>query len=317
MTGSDAWGFMTANISMWFIFGAVVIGMLVIDLGVVYRRAHEIKIREALGWSAVWIAVALLFNAGIYLWMGKVPAVEFLTAYLVEKSLSVDNLFVFLLIFSYFGVKQSYQHKVLFWGIISALVFRAIFIATGLVLINVFHWAIYLFGAFLIFIGINMAIKKGEEVHPEKNLLVRLAKKVLPISKDYKEARFIFKDGAKWFFTPLFIVLLAVEGADIIFAFDSIPAVIAITRDPFIVYTSNIFAILGLRALYFALAGILKLLVHLNYGLAVILVFIGVKMLISDYYKIPTVISLGVIAAVLLITLVTSLLFPGKEAQTR
>lgn len=300
---------------LWGGFTLFILAMLALDLFVFHRKPHEIKFKEALIWSGVWIGLALLFNAVIYLWQGKEPALQFLTGYLIEKSLSVDNIFVFVLIFAYFKVPAKYQHDVLFWGIIGALVMRALFIAGGIALLKNVHWIIYVFGAFLILTGIKMALSKDKEVHPENNPLIRLFKKVMPVTNEYHEGRFfVRKDGRRWA-TPLFVVLLAVETTDLIFAVDSIPAILAITDDPFIVYTSNVFAILGLRSLYFALAGVMHLFHYLHYGLAAILMFVGAKMLISDFYKIPIGVSLGVIAGVIGLCVLISLLYPRRAAM--
>jgi tellurite resistance protein TerC len=299
---------MGSKIVLWVVFNIFVLGMLALDLGIFHRKAHVIKIKEALVWSAVWITLALLFNLGIYLWRGPETALEFLTGYLIEKSLSVDNIFVFLLIFSYFGVPPLYQHKVLFWGILGALIMRAVFIAAGITLIEKFHWTIYIFGAFLILIGAKMALQKERKIHPERNPILRLFRRWVPVAEDYAEGRFLVKRAGHYLATPLFIVLIVVETTDIIFAVDSIPAILAITLDPFIVYTSNVFAILGLRALYFALAGIMELFHHLHYGLSAVLVFVGIKMLIGDIYKIPVSMALSVVAGILLISVVTSIL---------
>jgi len=317
-------GFSTFHWSWWLIFNLFVLAMLVLDLKVFHRRAHAISIREALGWTIFWIVLSLLFNLGIYLWQDKLfpeavaagrnPALEFLTGYLIEKSLSMDNLFVFLMLFGYFGVLPQYQHKVLFWGILGALVLRAVFIFLGVALIAKFHFIIYVFGVFLVFTGIKMAVQKDREVHPESNPFLKLVRRFLPLSKEYRQDRFAFREGGRLFFTPLFIVLVVVETTDIIFAVDSIPAVLAITLDPFIVYTSNVFAILGLRALYFALAGLMRLFHLLNYGLSFILIFVGVKMAIGDLYKIPTAIALSVVGGLLLLSVVASLLVPVKAA---
>jgi tellurite resistance protein TerC len=286
--------------------------MLALDLGVFHRKAHVIQIREALLWSGFWIALALLFNLSIYFWRGPETALEFLTGYLIEKSLSVDNLFVFLLIFSYFDVPPLYQHKVLFWGILGALIMRAIFIAAGITLIQAFHWVIYLFGIFLILTGIKLAFHKEREIHPERNPVIRIFRRLMPVSDQYDGDKFVVKKSGKFLFTPLFIVLLMIETTDVIFAVDSIPAILAITLDPFIVYTSNVFAILGLRALYFALAGMLRLFHHLHYGLSAILVLVGIKMLLADIYKIPTVIALGLIAGILLLSIIASIVQPRR-----
>jgi tellurite resistance protein TerC len=232
---------------------------------------------------------------------------------LLEKSLSVDNIFVFIMIFAYFRVPALYQHKVLFWGILGALIMRAIFIAAGVTLIQQFHWVIYIFGAFLVLTGIKMATQKDKEIHPEKNPVLKLFRRFMPVTERYEDSRFFVKKGRRWFATPLFVVLLVVETTDVIFAVDSIPAILAITIDPFIVYTSNVFAILGLRALYFALAGIMQLFHYLAYGLAAILVFVGIKMLLADIYKLPIAVALGVVAGILLISVVASLLRPRRD----
>jgi tellurite resistance protein TerC len=292
----------------WAVFNIFVLAMLALDLGVFHRRAHVIKIKEALVWSAVWIALALLFNLGIYFWRGPETALEFLTGYLIEKSLSVDNIFVFLLIFSYFGVPTLYQHKVLFWGILGALIMRAVFITAGITLIEKFHWTIYLFGAFLVLIGIKMALQKERKIQPERNPLLRLFRRCVPVAEDYAEGRFFVRRAGRYLATPLFIVLIVVETTDVIFAVDSIPAILAITLDPFVVYTSNVFAILGLRALYFALAGVMELFHHLHYGLSAVLVFVGIKMLLADLYKIPVSIALSVVAGILLVSVMASIL---------
>ncbi len=295
------------KILLWVVFNIFVLTMLALDLGVFHRKAHVIKIKEALVWSAVWITLALLFNLGIYFWRGPETALEFLTGYLIEKSLSVDNIFVFLLIFSYFGVLPLYQHKVLFWGILGALIMRAVFIAAGITLIEKFHWTIYLFGAFLVLMGIKMALQKERKIKPERNPLLRLFRRWVPVTDDYAEGRFFVKRAGRYLATPLVIVLIVVETTDVIFAVDSIPAILAITLDPFIVYTSNVFAILGLRALYFALAGVMELFHYLHYGLSTVLVFVGIKMLLADLYKIPVSIALSVVAGILLVSVMASI----------
>jgi tellurite resistance protein TerC len=297
----------------WAVFVGIVLTLLALDLGVFHRKSHEVHFREALAWTGVWIGTALLFNLGVYIWMGPQPALEFLTGYLIEYSLSVDNVFVFALIFSYFAVPVAYRHRVLFWGILGALVFRAIFIAGGIALMERFHWLVYVFGAFLIVTGIRMALEKDKEIHPERNPVIRLFKRLMPVTDRYDGNRFFTVQNAKRVATPLFVALLVVEVSDLIFAVDSIPAILAITRDPFIVYTSNVFAILGLRSLYFALAGIMKLFHHLHYGLAVILSFVGVKLMLSGVFKIPTGISLGIVFGVLALSVIASLLWPPKE----
>lgn len=299
----------------WILFNAVLLGFLLIDLSIVDRRTHEIKFKEALSWSLVWISLALLFNTGLYFTRGPQKALEFFTGYLLEYSLSVDNLFVFILIFSYFRVESRFQHKILFWGIIGAIFMRALFIVAGVALIHQFHWIIYLFGAFLVFTGIKMAFQKEEEVRPENNIVLRLFKKFFAVSPDHEEGKFFVKRDSRWMATTLFVVLLAVETTDVLFATDSIPAILAISHDPFIVYTSNMFAILGLRSLYFALSGLMKMFHHLGYGLSAVLTFIGIKMLVSDFYAIPIGIALGAIVAILGTSILASLLFP-KRAQT-
>jgi len=304
------------RILLWVAFNLFVLAMLALDLGVFHRKAHVIKIKEALSWSAFWITLALLFNLGVYFWRGPEIAFEFLTGYLIEKSLSVDNIFVFLLIFSYFGVPSLYQHKVLFWGILGALIMRAVFIATGITLIEKFHWIIYLFGAFLILTGIRMALQKERKINPERNLVLRLFRRWVPVTEEYVEGNFFVKRVSRYLATPLFIVLLVVETTDVIFAVDSIPAILAITLDPFIVYTSNVFAILGLRALYFAVAGIMGLFHHLHYGLSAVLVFVGIKMLVTDIYKIPVSMALSVVAGILFISVIASIIDRKKAGHS-
>lgn len=307
---------MSNQILLWVGFNIFVLAMLALDLGIFHRRAHIVGIKEALIWSAIWIILALTFNLGIYFWRGPETALEFLTGYLIEKSLSVDNLFVFLMIFSYFNVDSLYQHKVLFWGILGALITRAIFIATGITLIQNFHWVIYVFGAFLILTGVRMAIRKEKKIHPERNPLLKLFRRFMPVTEEYEGEKFFLKRGGRYFATPLFIVLLIVETTDIIFAADSIPAILAITLDPFIVYTSNVFAILGLRALYFALAGMMRLFHHLHYGLSAVLIFVGTKMILADIYKIRVSLALSLIAVILLISIVASMIHPQKEKKS-
>lgn len=272
--------------------------------------------REALSWSAVWISLAFAFNIGVYFLKGPDSALEFLAGYLLEESLSVDNLFVFLLVFSYFKVPSDYQHKVLFWGIIGALVMRALFIGLGTVLIAQFHWILYLFGVFLVITGIRMAFDKGDEVNPENNILVKIFRKFFPVKDTYHGSDFFVIENGRRYATLLFIVLIIVEATDILFAVDSIPAVFAVTQDPFIVYTSNIFAILGLRSLYFALAGIMNLFHYLKFGLSIILSFIGVKMLIMDIYKIPIGLALGFVVFVLIASIIASKIWPQEESET-
>lgn len=295
---------MTYTWISWTIFNAAIFVLLLLDLFVFHRKAHSIKLKEALLWSLFWIALALGFNVWIWYAAGPEDGLNFLTSYLIEKALSVDNLFVFLMIFSYFKTPQKYQHKVLFWGILGAIVMRLIFIFGGIALINTFHWVLYIFGAFLIFTGLRMLFHEDKEVEPMHNPVIRLIRRFVPVTPDYVDGKFWVKGAV----TPLFLVLVMVETTDVIFALDSIPAVLAITREPFIVYTSNICAILGLRALYFAMAHVTTLFHHLHYGLSAILVFIGVKMLIEEYYKIPIGVALGIVATVLATSIIASLL---------
>lgn len=298
---------MEVTVWVWVGFVAFVLAMLALDLGVFNRKSHAISMKEAGIWTAVWISLALVFNVVIYFWQGQTPALEFLTGYLIEKALSVDNLFVFALIFTMFAVPGKYQHRVLFWGVLGALIMRGIFIAAGAALLERFHWLIYVMGAFLIFTGIKLALQKETEIHPDRNPLVRLVSKVFPVTKTYHGESFFVRISGALAATPLFIVLLIVESTDVVFAVDSIPAIFAVTRDPFIVYTSNVFAILGLRSLYFLLAGALDKFHYLKPALAVILSFVGFKMLVSNFYKIPVGVSLGVIAALLIVAVVASL----------
>lgn len=290
-----------------------IVVMLALDLGVFHRESHEIRLKEALTWCAVWFSLAMTFNAIVWWWLGAEPAKLWLAGYLVEIALSVDNVFVFIVIFSFFRVPKVHQHRVLVWGIIGAAIMRFVFILAGISLMERFHWLIYVFGVFLVFTGIKLALPHQDELNPEKNWAVRLFRRFYPVTPEYHGKRFfIVIDGVKKA-TPLFVVLLVVETTDVAFALDSIPAVLAITNNPFIVFTSNIFAILGLRALYFALSGVMGLFRYLNIGLAMILVFIGVKMLASNYIHVPIEISLGIIATVLVISVAASLLIPQRQ----
>jgi tellurite resistance protein TerC len=305
------------TIWLWIGFNIFVLVMLALDLGVFHRKAHVISIKEATIWSVVWISMALLFNLGLYFFWDKISpasaysnseaALAFFTGYLLEKSLSVDNIFVFVLIFTFFSVPAIYQHRVLFWGIIGALLMRAALIAVGAVLLKEFHWIIYLFGGFLIFTGIRMALHRNEEMHPEKNPLVKLLRRIMPVTENYEGDKFFIRRAGKLMATPLFLVLLLVESTDLIFAVDSIPAIFAVTNDTFIIYTSNVFAILGLRSLYFLLAGVVDKFYYLKLGLSVVLVFVGTKMMLVDIYKIPVGLSLGVIFIILAISIAASL----------
>jgi len=297
----------------WMGFLAFIAAMLALDLGLLNRKAHAVSIRQALAWCGVWIGLAVVFNLLVAAKLGAQPALEFLTGYLVELCLSVDNVFVFIVIFQYFHVEPRYQHRVLFWGIVGALVMRALFIFAGIGLINAFHWIIYLFGAFLVFTGVKLALpKKGDGVAPEKNPAVRLARRIFPVTAEADGGRFFLRPGGQLHATPLFIVLLVIETTDVMFALDSIPAVIAITRNEFIVFTSNIFAILGLRSLYFAVSGVMQLFRFLNHGLAIVLVFVGLKMLASRWFEVSIGLSLGIIGLVLAVSVLASVLVPAK-----
>lgn len=301
---------------LWVGFNVFVLAMLAVDLGIFHRQAHTVSIREAAGWSAVWVALSLTFNYGIYRFMGREAGLEFLAGYLIEKALSVDNIFVFVLVFSYFRVPARYQHRVLFWGILGALLMRGAMIGAGAALIERFHWILYLFGAFLVFTGIRMAFQEEHDIEPESNPVVKLVRRFFPVTPAYHGQKFFVREQVgsrlRRVATPLFVVLVFVETTDLIFALDSIPAIFAVTRDPFLVYTSNVFAILGLRALYFLLAGVIHKFHYLKLGLSVVLVFVGVKMLLADLYHVPIGISLGVIAAVLTVAVVASLVFPKR-----
>lgn len=275
------------DLQFWVFFNLFVLVMLALDLGVFNRKAHVVSVKEAVSWTAVWVFLALVFNVIIYYWLGQQKALEFFTGYLVEKALSVDNIFVFIMVFSYFAIPSQYQHKVLFWGIIGALIMRVIFIFAGVAMIEKFHFTIYIFGALLIYTGYKMFGHNNVKIDPDKNPVVRFFRKFMPVTAELHEDRFFIKKDGKNFATPLFLVLILIETTDLIFAVDSIPAILAITQDQFIVYTSNVFAILGLRSLYFALAGIIHKFWLLSYGLAVVLIFVGIKMLLVDFYKIP------------------------------
>lgn len=304
---------MDQSFILWFGFSVFVILMLFVDLFVFHKKTHEIKIKEAIIWSAVWISLALIFNFLIYLWFGELKAIEFFTAYVIEKSLSVDNLFVFILIFRFFQIEGKFQHKILFWGILGALFMRIIFIFAGIQLIHQFHSIIYLFGAFLIYAGLKIPFEKDKEIEPDKNPLVILFKKFFKVTDKLHGDKFFVKINHQNFATPLFITLIVIEFSDIIFAIDSIPAVLSISDDIFIVYTSNVFAILGLRALYFALAGLVKYFRFLKYGLAAILVFVGIKMCISGIYDFPILLSLMIILGFLALSIIASLVIKDKS----
>lgn len=299
---------------MWIGFNLFVILMLALDLGVFHRKQHTVKVKEALIWSGIWIALALLFNVGIYFTLGQQKALEFLTGYVVEKSLSIDNLFVFILLFGFFKVESKLQHRVLFWGVLGAIVLRAIFIFAGVALINQFHWIIYIFGAFLVYTGIKMLFEdEDNEVHPDKNPVVKWIKRIYPVASNDEKGSFFRRIDKKLHITPLFIVLLLIEVSDLIFAVDSIPAILSISNDTYIVFTSNIFAIMGLRSLYFAVSEVMGLFRYLKFGLAAILSFVGIKMCISSIYEIPISVSLLFILGTITISVTLSKLIPAEE----
>ena len=316
---------MEESIWLWIGFNVFVLVLLALDLGVFHRKAHAVSMKEALTWSVIWISLSLLFNLVIYLfWDKMVPnssytngeaALAFLTGYLIEKSLSVDNIFVFILIFSFFAVPDQYQHRVLFWGILGALIMRGILILIGATLLETFHWIIYVFGAFLIFTGIRMARHQDEELKPDQNPIVKFFRRFVPVTENFEGDKFFVRRAGTLFATPLFLVLLVVESTDLVFAVDSIPAIFAVTRDPFIVYTSNVCAILGLRALYFLLANVMHQFQYLKLGLSVVLTFIGIKMVIVDLYHIPVGASLAVVASVLTISILASLWKTRHDAR--
>jgi TerC family integral membrane protein len=318
---------MDAPIWLWIGFNLFVLAMLALDLGVFHRKSHAVSGKEALTWSLVWISLSLVFNVIIYFfWDRMMPestytnteaALAFFTGYLIEKSLSVDNIFVFILIFSFFGVPAAYQHRVLFWGILGALLMRGALIAVGAALLEQFHWIIYVFGAFLIFTGIRMALHREEEIHPDQNPVVKFFKKLMPVTEQFEKDKFFIRRAGKILATPLFLVLLIVESTDLVFAVDSIPAIFAVTREPFIVYTSNVFAILGLRALYFLLANVMDKFQYLKLGLSAVLTFIGIKMVIVDLYHIPVGISLAIVASILTISVLASLWKAKTEEAER
>ncbi len=314
---------MSSNWIFWILFNLFVLAMLALDLGLFHRKKHEIELREAIGWTLVWITLAACSAGLIYFFghsmvgghaaTGPQLSLEFVTGYLIELSLSVDNLFVFLLIFRYFNVPRALQHQVLFWGVLGALVMRAIFIVAGITLLNRFHWFTYIFGAILVYGGFKLLRQKGTAIHPETNPVLRGFRRLFRVTDDYRDGRFFVQHGPLRYATPLAVVLLLVETTDLLFATDSIPAVLAVTRDPFIVYTSNVFAILGLRSFYFALSGMIEMFHFLHYGLALILVFIGVKMLASRYVDVPIAVALGVVVGVLTASIGLSLAFPRND----
>jgi tellurite resistance protein TerC len=294
------------------LFNVFVVAMLVLDLGIIQKRAHFPSMKEAIGWSIFWINLAILFGVFVWIQYGSTKALEFFTGYIVEEALSVDNVFVFIVIFSYFAVPKQVHHRVLFWGVLGAIIFRAVFIVLGSALVAQFHWILYLLGAFLVFTGIKLATQGDAEVHPEKNPLIRLVRKILPVTSDYVGGKFFVRHNGKMYMTPLLIVLIMIETTDIAFATDSIPAIFAITRDTFIIYTSNIFAVLGLRSLYFVVAGFLKQFQYLKYGLSFILVFIGIKMLIEPWVHISILVSLVTIFTAITCAIFASILKTKK-----
>jgi tellurite resistance protein TerC len=300
---------------LWIGFTGFVLAMLALDLGVFHRKAHRVGMREAALWSAVWVGLALTFNLGIYFGFGSERALEFTAGYLIEKALAVDNIFVFVLLFSTFAVPEKHQHRVLFWGVLGALAMRCAFIFAGSALLHRFGWIIYVFGAVLALTGVKLLVRRGKEGDPAQNPLVRALRRILPVAGEASSGRFFLAERGRWFVTPLFLALVALELTDLVFAVDSIPAIFGVTTDPFIVFTSNVFAILGLRSLYFLLAGVITRFAHLKTGLALILVFVGAKMLLAEVYHLPIGISLGVIAAILAVSMLASWLRPPREKQ--
>lgn len=301
----------------WVLFNVFVIAMLALDLGVIHRRAQALTLRQALAWSAFWISIAVLFAVLLDQWQGRTAALEFSTGYVIELSLSADNLFIFLLIFQFFRLPEKNQYRVLFWGILGAILMRAVFIFAGVGLIRRFHWVIYGFGALLVYSGIRLLLQRGAQIDPEKNLVLRVVRKLIPVTPDYVGSKFFVRQGVQLYATPLLLVLLVIETTDVVFAVDSIPAVLAITLNTFIVYTSNILAMLGLRSFFFALASLMNVFEYLHYGISCVLVFVGFKMLLSHAFPISTEVSLGVIAAILLVTIVISALHPDDKPESK
>jgi tellurite resistance protein TerC len=300
----------------WILFNIFVLGMLALDLRVFNRRGHVIRFREALRWSAMYVGLAAAFAVGLYFWLGHQAALEFVTGYVLEVSLSVDNLFVFLVIFNYFAVPEDQQHRVLFWGVVGALIMRGIFIGTGVGLLSRVHWVLYIFGGLLIISGIRFLVLGEHKVDPRKNPVVRALRRLIPVTSDYQGEKFFVRkpqQNSRLYATPLLLVLVVIETTDIIFSVDSIPAILAITLNAFIVYTSNVFAILGLRSMYFAVSGLMKIFRFLHYGLALVLILVGLKMLVADYFRVPTAATLGVVAGVLLISILASVAFPSNR----
>lgn len=304
---------MTARFELWIIFGIAITAMLFLDLFVINKKSHAVSVREALKWVAIWAGAALLFCLGIYFLLGKIKALEFLTGYIVEESLSIDNLFVFLVIFGYFRIPANHQPRVLKWGIIGAIVMRGIFITVGVSLFRTFNWVVYFFGAFLIFTAVKLAMRKEEEFEPERNPVLKLFRRYFRVTPDFHEDRFFLMRNGAWSATPLFIVLLLIESSDLIFAMDSIPAVLAVTTDPFIVYTSNIFAILGLRSIFFVISRMMGLFRYLRMGISVVLGFVGAKMLLSRVFEIPVTVSLAIVFLIFVVSILASVMHKEKK----
>lgn len=305
-------------LAFWILFNLFALVMLVVDLRVFHRPGHVVRFREALGWSLMYVAMAAIFAAALYFWQGPQSGLEFVTGYVLELSLSVDNLFVFLIIFNYFAVPDEQQHRVLFWGILGALVMRGIFIGAGVGLIHRFHWLLFIFGAMLVYSGIRVWVMGGNQIDPAANPVVKAFRAWMPVTADYHNGKFFLRnpqDNARLYATPLLIVLLVIETTDVLFAVDSIPAILAITLNAFIVYTSNVFAILGLRSMYFAVSGLMKIFRFLHYGLAVVLILVGLKMLASDYVRIPIGVMLGTVAGVLILSIAASVVYPERAAK--
>jgi len=302
-------------LAFWILFNLFVLGMLVLDLRVFHRAGRVVPPREALGWSAMWVILAAMFAVILFIWQGHQAGLEFVTGYVLELSLSIDNLFVFLLIFRYFAVPEEQQHRVLFWGIIGALVLRGVFIGAGVELVQAFHWVLYVFGAFLIYSGLKL-FRGPHQVDPKKNAVVRVFRRAMPMTEGYEGGKFLvrgWRGKAGLYATPLLLVLIIIETTDVLFAVDSIPAVLAVTLNAFIVYTSNVFAILGLRSMYFAVAELIKIFRFLHYGLAAVLILVGAKMIAADHVHVPTVAMLGTVAGVLTVSVVASIVFPAPK----
>lgn len=306
---------MEHSLTLWILFNVFIVAMLIVDLLVFNRKEHEISIKESLSWTGIWIILSVIFGIGLYFYMGPQSSIDYFTGYVIEKSLSVDNIFVFILVFSYFGIHPKYQHKILFWGIFGALVMRFLFIFLGVALIERFEWVIYIFGAFLVYTGIKMAFESKREVHPDRNPVLKLVRKVIPVSNKIDGPHFFTRINGKLMATPLFVVLIVIETTDVVFALDSIPAILAITTDQFLVYSSNAFAILGLRALYFALSGVMKLFRFLHYGLAAILSFVGIKMLLAEFYHVPTPYALGFVFVAITLSVLLSIYLPEADEE--